>query len=99
MGAQKSIHAGKGEIVTILHFTRLLVNLFVKVFFLFCFCFGINGLVFDFCIILVFNNVTAKIDVNVDFTHKLCASLMLPPLRFLLLSFLLLFVFRHWMID
>ncbi|KAL5575024.1 hypothetical protein UlMin_016723 [Ulmus minor] len=23
----------------------------------------------------------AKIDVNVDFTHKLCASLMLPPLR------------------
>ncbi|KAK9939198.1 hypothetical protein M0R45_015904 [Rubus argutus] len=22
----------------------------------------------------------AKIDVNVDFTHKLCASLMLPPL-------------------
>ena len=30
--------------------------------------------------------VTAKIDVNVDLTHKLCASLMLTPFRFLLNS-------------
>lgn len=27
--------------------------------------------------------MTAKIDVNVDFTHKICASMMLPSLRFL----------------
>ncbi|KAF6170005.1 hypothetical protein GIB67_034397 [Kingdonia uniflora] len=44
MGAQKSIHAGKGPF------------------------FGITLL--------------AKIDVNVDFTHKLCAALLLPPLSY-----------------
>lgn len=31
----------------------------------------------------LFECLTAKIDVNVDFTHKLCASLMFPTLRFL----------------
>lgn len=44
-----------------------------------------------FCFILkVFVSLccfAAKIDVNVDFTHKLCASLMLPTLRFMLNSF------------
>ncbi|KAG2371567.1 Outer envelope protein [Vigna angularis] len=50
MGAQKSIHAGKG--------------------------------VFDKSVVpLRLSGFTAKIDVNVDFTHKLCASLMLPTLR------------------
>lgn len=37
--------------------------------------------------------MTAKIDVNVDFTHKICASMMLPSLRFLLLASIFFFFF------
>lgn len=46
-----------------------------------------------FVLVLV---LAAKIDVNVDFTHKLCASLMLPPPRFFLpISLLLLFLYWY----
>lgn len=64
------------------------------------------GLPLDSILLLMMGNVlflllcaTAKIDVNVDFTHKLCASLMLPPLRFLF-HFIPFFPDKfHWFID
>lgn len=36
------------------------------------------------CLSSLFFKCVAKIDFNVDFTHKLCAALMFHPLRFLL---------------
>lgn len=78
MGAQKSIHAGKGQ------FSNSFMQFFP--------CLNplrnpwlqlqgsfVSNVANFWC-------VTAKIDVNVDLTHKLCASLMLTPFRFLLVS-------------
>ena len=33
-------------------------------------------------LLFLFDCISAKIDVNVDFTHKLCTSLMFPAFRF-----------------
>lgn len=43
--------------------------------------FSSGGIDFDILVFLI----AAKIDVNVDFTHKLCTSLMFPAFRFALI--------------
>lgn len=69
MGAQKSIHAGKGSIYDSWN------THFLFVWICECLCVFI-------CFYLWVLDFSAKVDLNVDFTHKLCAALMLQPFRF-----------------